>query len=359
MRSALVKDASGLALIMAAPTVGYPAADAAKVYFLLPNSTTIRFTTRDAPLYVAALKKLTPNAQVIVQNGEGDQARQQRLVEDAVSQGAKVIVLTASDSNLAAGSLDAAHKAGVPVILYDHDAIGGPAEVQVVFDSLAVGEAQGKRAADLITAMKKLVVNVARIKGNQGEYGTTQYEAGQNKYLDPLIKSGAVKVVCEQYTENWDPVKAQAFAEDCLTKQNGAVDVFLGMNDGTTGGAVAALITQGYEPGQVLVTGGQDATVEALRFIVQGWQDDSVFKDLKTEAEKAAEITASLLNGKGVPKDLINGNVDNKFAKIPASFLPVENVTVDNLGDVVKAGVWTWADVCKGNETALPCKGKI
>jgi D-xylose transport system substrate-binding protein len=103
MRSALVKDASALALIMAAPTVGYPAADAAKVYFLLPNSTTIRFTTRDAPLYVAALKKLTPNAQVIVQNGEGDQARQQRLVEDAVSQGAKVIVLTASDSNLAAG----------------------------------------------------------------------------------------------------------------------------------------------------------------------------------------------------------------------------------------------------------------
>ena len=119
MRSASVKGAMALAMSMAAPTIGYAAADAAKVYFLLPNSTTIRFTTRDAPLYVAALKKLAPNAQVIVQNGEGDQARQQRLVEDAVSQGAKVIVLTASDSNLAAGSLDAAHKAGVPVILYD------------------------------------------------------------------------------------------------------------------------------------------------------------------------------------------------------------------------------------------------
>jgi D-xylose transport system substrate-binding protein len=74
----------------------------------LPNSTTIRFTTRDAPLYVAALKEVAPNAQVIVQNGEGDQACQQRLVEDAVSQGAKVIVLTASDSNLAADRLDAA-----------------------------------------------------------------------------------------------------------------------------------------------------------------------------------------------------------------------------------------------------------
>jgi hypothetical protein len=41
MRSAFVRGATALALIMAAPTVGYAAADAPKVYFLLPNSTTI------------------------------------------------------------------------------------------------------------------------------------------------------------------------------------------------------------------------------------------------------------------------------------------------------------------------------
>ena len=133
-----------------------------------------------------------------------------------------------------------------------------------MFDSLAVGEAQGKRAAELIEKMSKRPVKVARVMGNQGEYGTGQYKAGQDKYLDPLIKSGKVKVVCEHHTQNWEPVKAQAFAEDCLTR-NGDVDVFLGMNDGTTGGAVAALISQSSEPGDKIVTGGGDATVEALR----------------------------------------------------------------------------------------------
>jgi D-xylose transport system substrate-binding protein len=330
-----------------------------KVYFLLPNTTTIRFESRDAPLFVAAMKEKAPKASVIVQNGEGDQSRQQRLVEDAISQGAKVIVLTASDSNLAAGSLNAADKAKVPVVLYDHDAVGGPATAHVVFDSLSVGRAQGERAAQLIAKMGKDVVRVARIKGNQGEYGTTQYEAGQNQFLDPLIAAGKVKVVCEQYTQNWDAVKAQSFAEDCLTRTSGGVDMFLGMNDGTTGGAVAALISQGYKPGQIVVTGGQDATVEALRFIVQDWQDNSVLKDLKYEAGYAADVVASILDGKGVPAKLINGKVNNTFMDVPAILLPVKNITADNLGDVVTAGVWTWKEICQGAETAPACKGKI
>lgn len=337
-------------------TVGTAAMAQDKVFFLLPNSTTIRFESRDAPFFIEAMKKKAPNAKVIVQNAQGDPARQQRLVEDAIAQGAKVILYASADANLSAGSLAAAANAKVPVVLYDHDAVGGKAEAHVVFDSLSVGQAQGKRAAELISKMNKTPVKVARIKGNQGEYGTGQYEAGQNQYLKPLIDSGKVKVVCEQYTENWDPVKAQSFAEDCLTRNKGDVDVFLGMNDGTTGGAVAALIGQGFKPGQKLVTGGQDATVEALRYIVQGWQDNSVLKDLKVQANSAAEVVASLLATKTVPKSLINGKVNNKFMDVPAVFLPVSNITNDNMSEVVKAGVWTWAQICQGIEKTPICQ---
>jgi D-xylose transport system substrate-binding protein len=327
-----------------------------KVFFLLPNTTTTRFESRDAPFFVEAMKKKAPSAKVIVQNAQGDPARQQRLVEDAIAQGAKVIVYTAADANLAAGSLAAAEQAKVPVVLYDHDAVGGKAAAHVVFDSLSVGKAQGKRAAELIAKINKTPVKVARVKGNQGEYGTSQYEAGQNEYLKPLIASGKVKIVCEQYTQNWDPVKAQSFAEDCLTRNGGDVDVFLGMNDGTTGGSVAALIGRGSKPGEKVVTGGQDATVEALRYIAQGWQDNSVLKDLKVQANSAADVVASILQGKGVPANLVNGKVNNKFMDVPAIFLPVSNITQDNLSDVVKAGVWTWAQICQGIESTPVCK---
>jgi D-xylose transport system substrate-binding protein len=332
---------------------------AKKVFFLLPNTTTIRFESRDAPLFVKAMKERAADVQVVVQNGGGDPTRQQRLVEDAISQGAAVIVLTSTDANLAAGSLQAADKAGVPVVLYDHDAVGGKAAAQIVFDSLAVGQSQGKRAAELISAMKKSPVLVARVKGNQGEYGTRMYEQGQDQFLKPLIDSGKVKIVCEQYIQNWDPTLAQSFAEDCLTKNGGNVDVFIGMNDGTTGGSVAALISQGYKPGDKLVTGGQDATVEALRYIAQGWQDDSVLKDLQIEASKAADVVASLVTGKGVPGNMINGKVNNQFMDVPAVFLPVSNIAARNIGDVVKAGVWTWPEICKGIESTDICKENL
>lgn len=335
------------------------AQDAEKVFFLLPNTTTIRFESRDAPFFVEALKKAAPNAQVVVQNAQGDPQQQQRQIEDAISQGAKLILLTSADANLIAGGLAAAQAASIPVVLYDHDAVGGKAEAHIVFDSLAVGQAQGKRAAELINKIEKSPVKVARIKGNQGEYGTGQYEKGQDEFLKPLIASGKVQVVCEQYTQNWDPTVAQSFAEDCLTKNGGDVDVFLGMNDGTTGGSVAALISQGFKPGDKVVTGGQDATVEALRYVAQGWQDNSVLKDLKVEATEAAKVIASILDDKGVPQDIVNGKVNNGFMDVPAVLLPVENITIDNLGEVVSKGVWTWKEICQGIESTEVCKANL
>jgi D-xylose transport system substrate-binding protein len=326
------------------------------VFFMLPNSTTIRFERRDAPLYVAAMAERMPEAAVTVQNGEGDPTRQQRLVEDAIAQGADLIVYTSSDANLAAGALAAAAEAGVPVLLYEHDAIGGAAEAHVLFDALAVGRAQGERAAGLIEAMPEgQTVRVARVKGNQGEFGTTMYEKGQNEFLQPLIDAGRVEVVCEDYTPNWDPVQAQDFAENCLTRTGGEVDMFLGMNDGTTGGAVAALISQGFGKGEVAVTGGQDATIEALQFIVQGWQDNTIFKDLRVMAEAAADLSVNILEGEDLSGEWINGAVDNQFMEVPAAFLGVENVTAGNVGMVVDAGIYSWDEICKGAEEAPVC----
>jgi D-xylose transport system substrate-binding protein len=352
--------ASALTAIALTSFSAIPAlADGANIFFMLPNSTTIRFERRDAPLFVEAMKERMPDATVTVQNGEGDPDRQQRLVEDALAQGADLIVYASSDANLAAGALKAAEEAKVPVLLYEHDAIGGKAEAHVLFNARAVGQAQGKRAAELIEAMPEGTIKVARVKGNQGEYGTTQYELGQNEFLQPLIDSGRVEVVCEDFTPNWDPVKAQAFAENCLTRSGGNVDMFLGMNDGTTGGSVAALISQGYQKGEIVVTGGQDATIEAVQFVVQGWQDNTVFKDLRVMAQAAADLSVNILNGEDLSVAWINGKVNNKYMDVPAAFLPVNNVTIDNVGTVVEAGLYSWEEICSGAEDSDICKQNL
>src|SRR5207247_4693642 len=125
--------------------------------------------------------------------------------------------LDAAEPFIAGGALQKAQQAKVPVLLYDHDARGGQAIAQVVFDSLSVGQNQGRDAAKLFgggTAAHPKVI--ARIYGNQGDYGTTKYKQGQDQFLKPLIAAGKLKVACETYTPGWDPAKAQSEAEQCL-----------------------------------------------------------------------------------------------------------------------------------------------
>jgi D-xylose transport system substrate-binding protein len=329
-----------------------------RVFFLLPNSTTTRFELRDAPLFEDYMKELSPDTEVVVLNAEGDPDKQQDQVNDAVTQGAAAIVLVSADANLAAGALEVADQGGVPVVLYEHDAIGGPADAQVLFDARQVGEEQGKRAAELINAMEGDGLRVARVKGNPGEYGTNQYQAGQDEHLQPLIDSGKIQVACEENITNWDPVEGQAFAEDCLTKENNDIDLFITMNDGLAGGIVAALESQGLA-GKIPVTGGQNGDLNAMQFIVQGKLDNTIFKDLSTQAKAAAEVTASIVAGDGVPQDMVNGEMDNEFAEIPAVFLPVENMTIDNVQDAVDQGVWTWEEICEGAEDVPICKENL
>ncbi|WP_368681116.1 substrate-binding domain-containing protein [Rhodococcus opacus] len=227
-----------------------------KVFFFLPNTTTTRFVERDEPLFTDFLELFAPEATVTVRNAEGDPARQQSQVESAIAEGASVLVVISADARFSGGALTAAAEADVPVVLYDHDAVGGPADVQVIFDPLEVGRRQGSRAADLIAAMPGDGVKIARVEGNLGEYGTRQFRLGQDEYLQPLADSGKIRVVCETAIDDWDPAEGQAFAEECLTRENNDIALFVTMNDDLGGGIVAALAGRGLD-GRIPVTGGR------------------------------------------------------------------------------------------------------
>ncbi|GAF46346.1 monosaccharide ABC transporter substrate-binding protein (CUT2 family) [Rhodococcus wratislaviensis] len=353
--------AFGVAAAVAAVVLGACAApaprsdDAAeKVFFLLPNTTTTRFVERDEPLFTDFLELFAPEATVTVRNAEGDPARQQSQVESAIADGASVLVLISTDARYSGGALTAAAEANVPVVLYDHDAVGGPADVQVIFDPLEVGRRQGSRAADLIAAMPGDGVKIARVEGNLGEYGTRQFLLGQDEYLQPLADSGKIRVVCETAIDDWDPAEGQAFAEECLTRENNDIALFVTMNDDLGGGIVAALAGRGLA-GRIPVTGGQDANLAALQLIAQGTLDNTIFKNLSDQAKVAAQLTTSILHGEGIPEDMINGTIDNQYMAVPTVFLPVQNITKDNLSVVVDSGFYTWQQICAPDPASAVC----
>ena len=75
-----------------------------------------------------------------VVNAEGDTATQQAQAEQAIADGASVIVLTSLDTGSGATIIDQAKEAGVQVIEYDRFNTGGSGGVAYVsFDNVAVG----------------------------------------------------------------------------------------------------------------------------------------------------------------------------------------------------------------------------
>ncbi len=317
------------------------------VTFLLPNTTTTRFIQHDSPAFVAAMKELAPGVTVDVQNAEGKSDQQLTQAESAINAGAKALVLVAADPSLSGAVLQKAAEANIPVIGYEHEALDGPLYAQVIFDPKKVGEAQGQYFADHLPAGKDGVVTIGRVYGNNGDNYTIQDQAGQNEKIQSLIDSGKVKVACEDYAAGWDPAAAQQLVEQCLTKTQNEIDAVLAMNDGTASGAIAALTGQGLA-GQIPVYGGQDANLDALKFILQGQQTDTVFKNYALEGQTAAQVVIAALEGKEPPASVINATFDNKAVQAPAAYLDVQSIDADNMQVVIDAGLYTKDEICDG-----------
>ena len=177
--------------------------------------------------------------------------------------------------------------------------------------------------------------------------------AGQLEILKPAIDGGKIKVVGAAYTDGWLPANAQRNMEQFLTAANNKVDAVVASNDGTAGGAVAALTAQGLA-GSVPVS-GQDGDVAALNRVALGTQTVSVWKDSRALGKTAGEAAMKLARGTK-PADLL-GVVTwaDGPRKVPMTSLlltPVA-ITKDNLDVVVNAG-WVSRDVvCRGVKAGM------
>src|SRR4029079_11155645 len=138
--------------------------------------------------------------------------------------------------------------------------------------------------------------NYVFIKGSGSDPNANFLFQGSMEVLKPSIDSGKIKNVGEAYTDGWLPANAQRNMEQFLTANNNKVDAVVASNDGTAGGAVAALDAQGLA-GSVPVS-GQDADKAALNRIALATQTVSVWKDSRELGKRAAEIALDLAGGK-------------------------------------------------------------
>jgi D-xylose transport system substrate-binding protein len=306
--------------------------DAKKIALLLPENKTARYEAFDKPMFEAAVKAGCPDCEVLYSNANQDAAKQQQQAEAAITQGADVIVMSAVDGKSAQTIVQNAKSQGVPVIAYDRFISG--ADYYVSFDNKKVGELQGTGLVDAMKKAGKTSGDIVMINGAPTDANAADFKSGAHSVLD----NSGYKIAAEFDTPDWSPDKAQAWMES----QIGAVKANLvgvyAANDGTGGGAIAALKGGGVNPLPPVT--GQDAELAAIQRILAGDQALTIYKAIEPQATDAAKKAILLAN-----KSALGTTVDK--AGVPATLLDPVVVTVDNIKDtVVKDGFYKVSDIC-------------
>jgi D-xylose transport system substrate-binding protein len=262
-------------------------------------------------------------------------------VDNLISQGAKVIIVLAQDGTAIKPAVAKALQNNVAVIAYDR-LIEDPKALYITFDNVLVGQLE---AAAVFKA--KPTGNYVVIKGNKADANADFLRGGMDKVIGDAVKSGAIKIVGETYTDNWDPSKAQTEMEQFLTTNKNNVDAVLSENDGMAGGVVAALTAQGLA-GKVPVS-GQDGDKAALNRVALGTQTVDVWKDARALGKSAGDAAMQLCKNPDITKVTGTAAFKTPGGNTVSSILLQPNpITSANLNDVLTAGWITKADLCQG-----------
>lgn len=298
------KIAKGL-LVTTAATVGLSGVAAADmVALLLPENVNPRWEQQDAAAFVATMGKIAPEIKVEVFNANNDTSVQQRQAEQALTQGAKVLIVIPIDGESSAIIADTAAEEDVPTIAYDRMINSANTTFWVQADLEGMGYDQAMHVIENTKNGDTLVM----LKGSPTDPNAAVIHNGQLRALTPLYESGKRVMGYENWTQGWDPAIARRSMDQALTKLNNNVQGVVSSNDGNAGAAIAAMEEQGMA-GSIPVS-GLDCTVQAQQLMLLGKQTQCGWRPLADMAEAAAKVTVRLVEGKDF-SDLASQTVKN------------------------------------------------
>ncbi|MDF1609099.1 sugar ABC transporter substrate-binding protein [Hoeflea sp. YIM 152468] len=329
-RTTLLAAASTLVAAMFATPVY-----AQTVAFLMPDQASTRYEEHDWPGFQAAMAKACPDCTLIYQNGNADVALQQQQFNSVITQGASVVVLDPVDSAAAAALVQIAHSQDVKVIAYDRPIPDSPADFYVSFDNEGIGYAIAQSLVEHLQAEGVPEgAGVLQINGSPTDAAAGLIRDGIDRALD----ASPYKTLSEFDTPDWAPPRAQEWTAGQITRFGTDIKGIVAANDGTGGGAIAALKAAGVDPLPPVT--GNDATIAALQLIIAGDQYNTISKPSEIVAAAAAEIAVMLLKGETPEASTTLYNTPSKL------FVPAV-VTKENIkAEIFDAGIQTVAEVC-------------
>lgn len=244
-----------------------------------------------------------------ISDAQNDAATQANQAANALSAGAKVVIINAVDSKAAGPAVTPLVNAKIPVIAVDRAVEGAQVNSFVASDNVAGG-------AQAAEALAKALGEKGDVIILQGIPGTSASNDRGKGFGEKIASFSGIKVAAKQ-TANFDRAQALDVTTNLLQANAGVVGIFA-ENDEMALGAIQAL---GARAGKEVKVFGFDGTEDGLKAIKAGTLAGTIAQQPKELGKKAVEFAAKLAKGETVE------------AVAP---VPVTTITSANVGEFLK-----------------------
>lgn len=234
-----------------------------------------------------------------------DVNKQISQIEDLIAQKVSAIFLNPADWKGVKPALEAAKKAGIPIINVDAPVF----DVDLV-DSVVASNNYGAGQLVFEDVAKKMPKggNVVLL-----EHPTAKSAIDRTKSFEDSIKDKPEWKVVAKQSSDGQLEKAMPVMENIIQAQK-KIDVVMGLNDPTAMGALAAL--QAAKRDQGVLIYGVDGAPDAKKMIKEGKMEGTAAQSPKGIGKTAAEVAYKILAGEKVEKEIL----------VPVTLITKENV---------------------------------
>ena len=277
-------------------------------------------------------------------------------LENMITNGCDVLVISAIDGGALGTVLASAAEKGIKVIAYDRLIMKTEnVDYYATFDNYKVGAIQAdfiKTKLDLDNTDKTFRMEV--FAGSPDDNNARFFYNGAWDALKPYVESGKLVVTSGQSDFEtcailgWGTPDAQKRMDDLLTKaySDGTFpDLVLSPNDSLAMGIANSLEAAGCPIENFPIITGQDCDKANMKNILAGKQSMSVFKDTRTLAAKVVEMVNAILLGDEVPVN-DTSTYNNNVKDVPSYLCDPVFADVNNYEELlIESGYYTLEDI--------------
>lgn len=241
----------------------------------------------------------SPELKVVFNNAENDTLKQRAQLEEFVSAGVDLILVSPKEAQPLTEPIARAFKAGIPVIVLDRRVLGDEYTCFIGADNKAIGREAGRWIAEHVDEDAKIV----ELQGLMTSVPAQDRHAG---FLEGLGDKGEVIFAADM---QWLEPQARKEMDSALARFD-RIDVVYAHNDPGAHGAYLAAQAAGRSEG-VLFVGIDALPHEGVAYVRQGLLDATF--EYPTGGAVAVETALKLLNGEEVSKEI--GLETKRFTK--------------------------------------------